>query len=62
MNTKTLRETVLTVAGALLFAALHAAAIDSEDRIMNGQIVDTSSADLIASVKPNPCYCTESCQ
>lgn len=58
---KSWRDGLIAAAGALLFTAMHAAAIDTEDRIVNGQIVGATAAQLMATSIPTHCYCQENC-
>lgn len=55
------REGLKVAAGVLLFTALHAKAIDTEDQIVNGQIIGATATELVAAAQPNNCYCTETC-
>ena len=55
----TWRVTMITIIGSMLFAALHAAAIDGEDRINHGQFLGEDTAELIATAPD--CYCQETC-
>lgn len=58
---KPLRDHLLTVAGALLFLALHALALDAADQLdaQPGQIGATS-AELITTA--DHCHCQEACR
>ena len=58
---KPLRDHLLTAAGALLFLALHALALDAADQLdaPPGQI-GTTSAELIAAT--DHCHCQEACR